>query len=109
MGAAAYGGKGFRERARVSGERPIGAASCRQQYNQASCQPPPPPRPTVCQSVAQCAALPAHRKRDVFFLWDFVCQDHTKRDVQYPIAGGGMRLDGPEHNIRPPLSWPDRP
>ena len=43
MGAAAYRGKGFKERARVSSGRPIGAASCRQQYNQASCQPPPPP------------------------------------------------------------------
>ena len=39
MGAAAYGGKRFKERARVSGERLIGAASCRQQHNQASCQP----------------------------------------------------------------------
>ena len=30
MGAATYGGKGFKERARVSGERPIGvpAADC---------------------------------------------------------------------------------
>ena len=31
MGTAAYGGKGFKERAAVSGERPIGTASCRQQ------------------------------------------------------------------------------
>ena len=30
------------ERARVSGERPMGAASCRQQHNQAPCQPPAP-------------------------------------------------------------------
>ena len=35
MGTAAYGGKGFEGRAAVSGERPIGAASCRQQHNQA--------------------------------------------------------------------------
>ena len=28
MGATNYGGKGFKERARVSGERPIGATSC---------------------------------------------------------------------------------
>ena len=34
-------GRSFR--ARVSGERPRGAASCRQQYNQASCQAPPQP------------------------------------------------------------------
>ena len=40
MGAA-YGGKGFEDRARVSGERPIGATRCRQQYNQVSCQRPP--------------------------------------------------------------------
>ena len=37
---------GFKARARVSGERQIGAASCRQQHNEASCQPPPPPAPT---------------------------------------------------------------
>ena len=41
MGAATYSGKGFKERAAVSGERP-GGVSCRQQYNQALCQPPPP-------------------------------------------------------------------
>ena len=43
MGAAAYGGGGFKERAAASGERPIGAASCRQEYNRASCHQPPPP------------------------------------------------------------------
>ena len=32
--------RGFKERARVSGERPIGAACFRQQYNQASCLSP---------------------------------------------------------------------
>ena len=31
------------ERTEISGERPIGAARCRQQHNPASCQPPPPP------------------------------------------------------------------
>ena len=40
MGAAASGGRGFKERARVSGEMPIGAGGCRQQHNQASCRPP---------------------------------------------------------------------
>ena len=39
MGAAAYGGRGFKERAGVSCERPIGAASYRQQHN----LPTPPP------------------------------------------------------------------
>ena len=42
-----HGRKGFRERARVSGERPLGAARCREQYHQASCQPPPPPPTSV--------------------------------------------------------------
>ena len=44
MGAAAYGWRGFKERTSRSGERPIGAASCRQQHNQASCHSPPPPQ-----------------------------------------------------------------
>ena len=43
MGTAAYGGKGFNGRAEVSDERPVGAASCRQQHNQVSCQPHPSP------------------------------------------------------------------
>ena len=42
MGTAAYGGKGFKGRAAVIGERPIGAARCRQQPNQVSCQTPHP-------------------------------------------------------------------
>ena len=44
---APYGGRGFKERARVSGERPIGATRCRQQHNQAVRQPPPPPPPQL--------------------------------------------------------------
>ena len=35
-------GKGSRKGTRVSGERPKGAARCRQQHSPASCQPPPP-------------------------------------------------------------------
>ena len=45
MCTATDGGTGFEERIRASGERPIGAASFRQQSIQASCQPPPPARP----------------------------------------------------------------
>ena len=41
MGTAAYGGKGFKGRAAVSGDWPSGAASCRRQHTQASCQTPP--------------------------------------------------------------------
>ena len=44
MGAAACGGKGSKGRAVVSGDRPIGAARCRQPYARGACQPPPPPR-----------------------------------------------------------------
>ena len=40
MGIAAYGGKGFKGRAAVSGESPIGTASCRHQHNQVSRQTP---------------------------------------------------------------------
>ena len=42
MGTTAYGWKGFKERTWVSGGRPIGAASCRQQST-AGVVPPPPP------------------------------------------------------------------
>ena len=47
MGAATDGGKGFKERTRVNGRRPLGAASFRRPSIQASCQPPPPP-PCAC-------------------------------------------------------------
>ena len=39
MGTATYGGKGFKEGPRVSGERPKGAARFTQQCKQASCPP----------------------------------------------------------------------
>ena len=46
MGTTAYGGKGSKA---ANGDRPVGAASCRQgQHTKATCQPsrpPPPPRP----------------------------------------------------------------
>ena len=42
MGAAACGGRGFKGRAAVIGERQIGAGGCRQQHNPVSCQPPLP-------------------------------------------------------------------
>ena len=42
MGTAAYRGKGFKESTRVSGDRPIGAASFRQQCIWLSCPPSPP-------------------------------------------------------------------
>ena len=42
MDATTYGGNGFKERTRVSGERPTSAASFRQQSIKASCQPHPP-------------------------------------------------------------------
>ena len=52
-GTTADEGEGFKGRAAVSGERPMGAASCRQQHNHVSCQPPPPkkkqaPLPSSC-------------------------------------------------------------
>ena len=46
MGTAAYGGRGFKGRTRVRGERPVGATRFGQQHNQASWRPltgPPPP------------------------------------------------------------------
>ena len=44
MGTTAYGGKGFKGRAVVSGERPISAArGRREQHTMAACQTPPPP------------------------------------------------------------------
>ena len=59
MGAAACGGKGFRGRAVVNGERPMGAARCRQQHNEAASPPPhvqqprPPAASTVFETVPQ--------------------------------------------------------
>ena len=52
MGTATDGGKGFEGRAAVSGDRPVGAASCRQQHTRVSCQipqlqPRTPPELTV--------------------------------------------------------------
>ena len=41
-GTAAYTGKGFKERTRINGERPIGAASFRPQSTQACIMPTPP-------------------------------------------------------------------
>ena len=38
--------RGFKERARVSGERPIGATGFRHHYIQASCQTPPTSTPS---------------------------------------------------------------
>ena len=64
MGTTAYGGKGSKGRA-ANGDRPIGAAGCRQeQYTKATCQPPlplpgqtetcdPPPPPRAWGSVAR--------------------------------------------------------
>ena len=45
MGITAFGGKGVKGRARVSGERPMGAARCRQQHHRASCHTHPPSKP----------------------------------------------------------------
>ena len=42
MGTATYRGKGFKERTRVSGKRPIAATSLRQ-YSTQGCQPSPLP------------------------------------------------------------------
>ena len=43
MGITADGRNGFKERTRVSGEVPKGAASLRQHSIEASCHPLPPP------------------------------------------------------------------
>ena len=53
MGTAAYGGKGFKGRAGVSGERPMGAARFRQQHT--GCHHADPPLfDTVCLSRIPC-------------------------------------------------------
>ena len=58
MGTAAYAGKGFKGRAAVSGDRPVGAASCRPQHSQVSCQTtltiPVHPRPTAVVWCVSC-------------------------------------------------------
>ena len=57
MGTAAYGGKGVKGRAADSGERPMGAASRRQQHNPASCPPPPKWKSTSLAWPGLCTPL----------------------------------------------------
>ena len=70
MGSAAYGGRGFKGRAAVSGGRAIGATSCRQQYNPASCQTPPPQKKTAQKAVhlSQLFEPPIHA-HDALLKW----------------------------------------
>ena len=63
MGTTAYGGKGFKGRA-AHGDRPIGAASCRQeQHPMATCQPPPPPPPLPELDGSQTASTTSKQQR----------------------------------------------
>ena len=70
MGTAACGGRGFKGRGAVSGERPIGAARCRQQHDRASChclwvgptgftRRPPPPTVTKPSPVRRARGAPS--------------------------------------------------
>ena len=111
MGAAAYGGKGFKERARVSGERPIGAASCRQQYNEASCQAPPPPPPTSTLSLYGIPLLPLSRGNFVVYCVGrgdrpadgrFLCACVEGREV------GGLLSQPHAHKIQVGTAAPER-
>jgi hypothetical protein len=58
MGTAAFGGKGLKERTRVSGDRPIGAASLRQHSIQASCHPPIPHSTHTLDNALTSSSLP---------------------------------------------------
>ena len=84
MGAAAACGKGSKERARVSGERPIGAASCRQQYNQASCQPSTAPlyKPAASMHSPALYCTPAMPPPPKGFAW-------------LTLFGGGVEIRSP--------------
>ena len=50
MGTAAYGGRGFKGRTRVSGERPLGAARCSQRSTAIHVGVMPLPHPQARQS-----------------------------------------------------------
>ena len=58
MGAATCGGRGFKQRAGVSGERPIGAASIRK-HSAIHCRrhaTPPPPNPWPSTHAPTCSS-----------------------------------------------------
>ena len=59
MGAATYGRRGVKERTRVSGKRPIGAAGYKRQHNQASWVSLPDTPPTT-----PCRPTPSARRRN---------------------------------------------
>ena len=92
MGTAAEGGKGSKGRAAVRAERPIGAAGCRQQRNQASC--PPCGDTWVCQVViaikgtAQATAL--HSQKEIK-------ADH---EPESPVLGAFPQCLHVRHNSR---------
>ena len=70
--AAPCRGKGFKERARVSGERSLGATSCRQPYNQASCQPLPPHLQLSSRNNTTPAVVPKNDQCDVTIVLGFL-------------------------------------
>ena len=75
MGTTAYGGKGSKGRA-ANGDRPVGAASCRQEHHtMASCQNPPSP------------GWPLGRTWPTAKAFAFLCVDSTQRSEKGKSGG----------------------
>ena len=105
MGTATYGGKGFKQRTRVNGKRPIGAACFKQQYIQTSfpsththTHTHSPGRRTVCMGPKKrCLSRrwsldTVIRCLDTHTWWCATTSDCVVMK-QSPLTGGGL-LDG---------------
>ena len=96
MGTAGSGGNAFKERTRGSGERPVGAARCRQSSIQASVNPPPPPRPHTQRqfSTSPMLSRPQHKcpRRTGWRCWDAAARGFVTRVALRNTTGTGHTL-----------------
>ena len=94
MGTAAYGGKGFKGRAVASGERPMGAASCRQQHSQVTCQSPSPnPRGVIWEFLFDTSGQAIHFTG---------CRGWCLPSQLGPVASGASQNYTPSPHTLPP-------
>ena len=102
MGAAVYRGRGFKGRAGVSGDRPIGAARCREQYDRVSCQSPPRSARAVCTVGPTAHRLEVHRQLPSTCRSRLTCPLRTSRSHK-GVPGHQLCCAGPPP---PPGTYP---